>query len=217
MQLKNWENSLLLNPHVAHAAEFVKNQPKPLPTFDLHYDEPTFLYPYQHNVFWIFSDAINTSEKTRSHLPDVTDISRHILADILADLFSLYSHNHRVLSAYLLNFRNFFSSAFTGQYQIDEAIIESLLAHIVGLPKPHTKTAYYTIVTIDLCNNNMEKFPPVLGRAVRTMWERLDGPDAGSGMDVECIRRFAEWFSQHLSNFGYVWKWEDWFVVLFLL
>lgn len=29
-------------------------------------------------------------------------------------------------------------------------------------------------------------------------------------MDTELIYRFIDWFSHHLSNFGFTWKWAEW-------
>ncbi len=40
--------------------------------------------------------------------------------------------------------------------------------------------------------------------AVENLFNRLDE------FDVECIDRFAEWFSIHLSNFEYKWTWANW-------
>jgi len=29
-------------------------------------------------------------------------------------------------------------------------------------------------------------------------------------MDVECVDRFCDWFSHHLSNFEFKWHWQKW-------
>jgi nuclear cap-binding protein subunit 1 len=29
-------------------------------------------------------------------------------------------------------------------------------------------------------------------------------------MDLELSYRFMDWFSHHLSNFGFTWKWAEW-------
>jgi|SRR5690554_1306460 len=36
------------------------------------------------------------------------------------------------------------------------------------------------------------------------LFERLDK------LDVECIDRFASWFSHHVSNLDFKWDWEHW-------
>lgn len=46
---------------------------------------------------------------------------------------------------------------------------------------------------------------PTLGRGIRWLYERLDG------VKGEIIMRFASWFAIHLSNFGFTYKWEEWF------
>ncbi|CAG8494316.1 1118_t:CDS:10 [Paraglomus occultum] len=42
------------------------------------------------------------------------------------------------------------------------------------------------------------------GKAIRILFDRLDM------MDVECVYRYWNWFSHHLSNFNFVWKWKEW-------
>jgi nuclear cap-binding protein subunit 1 len=68
---------------------------------------------------------------------------------------------------------------------------------------------YYTTLIMDLCRESLDKIPSILGRTIKLLFSRLQGSD-NFGMDVECINRFAEFFSHHLSNFGFSWRWSDW-------
>jgi len=49
-----------------------------------------------------------------------------------------------------------------------------------------------------------------LGKSVRSIFTMMD---EDGGMDVECVRRVAEWFSLHLSNYKYGWKWTEWYAL----
>ncbi|KAG4940391.1 hypothetical protein JHK87_044262 [Glycine soja] len=51
-------------------------------------------------------------------------------------------------------------------------------------------------------------FPAVVAGAVRTLFERI------ADLDMECRTRLILWFSHHLSNFQFIWPWEEWAYVL---
>ena len=46
---------------------------------------------------------------------------------------------------------------------------------------------------------------PTLGRAIRWVYEHLDD------MQGELNMRFSTWFAIHLSNFGFAYKWDEWY------
>ena len=46
-----------------------------------------------------------------------------------------------------------------------------------------------------------------MGKAIRKLY-----PNLAEGLDVEIGCRFAEWFSTHMSNFGFLWLWKEWYV-----
>jgi nuclear cap-binding protein subunit 1 len=46
---------------------------------------------------------------------------------------------------------------------------------------------------------------PTLGRAIRWVYERLDD------LKGELNMRFSTWFAIHLSNFGFTYKWDEWY------
>ena len=73
---------------------------------------------------------------------------------------------------------------------------------------------YYNTLVSSLCKESLDKIPSILGRSFKLLFSRLDGTDESSGMDVEALKRFSDFFACHLSNFGYSWKWSDWEGVL---
>ncbi|KAJ1340126.1 hypothetical protein BSLG_005263 [Batrachochytrium salamandrivorans] len=100
-------------------------------------------------------------------------------------------------------------------YSIVEAVIECLFAELFRLPKSQERIVYYETLIVDLCKDSLDKVPIVFGRAIKTLYSRLDsGNNFTRGMDVEGIRRLAELFAHHLSNFGFQWNWQAWEDVL---
>ncbi|KAH9741532.1 nuclear cap-binding protein subunit 1 [Citrus sinensis] len=51
-------------------------------------------------------------------------------------------------------------------------------------------------------------FPAVVAGAVRALFDKI------ADLDMECRIRFILWFSHHLSNFQFIWPWEEWAYVL---
>lgn len=86
-----------------------------------------------------------------------------------------------------------------------EALVETVFNCLLQLPHSPDKVVYYTTIFVDLVKASMETIPPLLGRSIRVIMSRMD-----ASMDVDCIKRFGDWLAQHLSNFGFFWKWSDW-------
>jgi nuclear cap-binding protein subunit 1 len=85
---------------------------------------------------------------------------------------------------------------------------ETLFSQILLLPQPPFKTLYYTLVIMDLCKALPGAFPAVVAGAVRALFEKI------SDLDMESRTRLILWFSHHLSNFQFIWPWEEWAFVL---
>lgn len=65
---------------------------------------------------------------------------------------------------------------------------------------------------MELCRLEPAMVAPALGKVLRKLYSGL-GAGASSGypiLDPAGIKTFAEWFSVHLSNFGFSWSWSDW-------
>lgn len=143
-------------------------------------------------------------------------VNRFILDDTITDTIRKFSLNHKECATLLLNTAHHFSTNYLTKHghQVFESVVECIFAELFKLPQTKERSIYYNTLIIDLCKESLDKIPSVLGRSFKLLFSRLDGSDNASGMDVEAIKRFAEFFAIHLSNFGFSWKWSDWDHVL---
>jgi len=221
VQLKseNWEVKIL--PKTYKLFENVRatvvngNLNQELRQFTLPPDSPDIKYMTPGTKFWIFDDSLITIENSNIHLPVTSSITRYILYDIAADTLNIFSINHKECSRYLLQYKDSFNSEYfeENNYNVYEAVMEVVFAEMLKLPSSDVKQIYYNTIVIDMCKGLMEKIPGVFGRTFRSLFNRFDLSEYG-GLDVECIRRMTEFFSHHLSNFGYIWNWKDWIPIL---
>jgi hypothetical protein len=75
------------------------------------------------------------------------------------------------------------------------------------LPESPNKSIYYTALITELCKLSPQTVGPAVGKSIRKLYGHC-----ANGLDVEVVRRFAEWFSVHMSNFGFQWVWKEWSV-----
>ncbi|SCV70543.1 BQ2448_3305 [Microbotryum intermedium] len=91
-------------------------------------------------------------------------------------------------------------------------VLVSILTSLFAMPRSTLPPAYYHSLLTELCREAPATIGPALGRCIRRLYAGL-GNEADAGnpvLDAEGIRRFTEWFSMHLSNFGFAWGWKDW-------
>lgn len=156
-------------------------------------------------------------------VPSPSTISGWILRQLVHDTISIFEINRKECARILLEFPNWFESgtfkpppnvaipaptdpnAPVPTWSLESLIVSSILTTIIVLPAPQFQVAYYTSLLIELCKLSPSTVAPPVGKSARKMYASLD-----QGLDVECSRRFAEWLSQHLSNFGFQWLWKDW-------
>ncbi|KAJ2995348.1 Component of the cap-binding complex (CBC) [Globomyces sp. JEL0801] len=167
--------------------------------------------------FLIFDDKVNVAgEKKICNLPSTSDISRFMLDDCITDTIRIFSLNHKECAELLLSTQHYFNTDYIESqgYQVYESVVETIFAELFRFPKTHEKAVYYTTLIIDLCKESLDKIPSVLGRCIKLLFSRLDSAaNPIGGMDVECIKRFSDFFAQHLSNFGFSWKWNEWYLI----
>ncbi|KAI0034391.1 MIF4G like-domain-containing protein [Vararia minispora EC-137] len=90
-------------------------------------------------------------------------------------------------------------------WQLESSIIEAVLGAQFLLPEPPHKPMYYSALITELCKISPQTFGPAVGKSIRKCYMYL-----ADGLDVDIARRFAEWFSIHMSNFNFQWVWKEW-------
>lgn len=89
-------------------------------------------------------------------------------------------------------------------WKVDDLVIDAIFSQILQLPIPEHKLVYYHAMIMETCKIAPAHIAPSLGRAIRFMYRNLES------MDLELAYRFMDWFSHHLSNFEFRWKWNEW-------
>lgn len=123
-------------------------------------------------------------------------IDRYLLRQYVADILDNFVTDHvkgaeRLLGVPMLR-------------EANGVIVETVFSEMCATPNPTNLAIYYGSVFVDLCKVKDSRLPIKLLSAVERLFQ-----DAGS-LDPEVFDRLAEWFSFHLSNFGYKWNWKDW-------
>ncbi|KAJ3150102.1 Nuclear cap-binding protein subunit 1 [Geranomyces michiganensis] len=168
-------------------------------------------------VLCLFDDSLQTPDNAIIRLPSTRTISRFILEDLIRDIIRIFSLNHREACRILFGLDLQLDSTClkTDEVQPLASVVESLFTEMLRLPRSGERSIYYATVLMDMIKEDMKTVPKMIGRAIKALYSRLDGPhDLGGGMDIEAVRRLTEWFAIHLSNFGFVWNWEGWADVL---
>lgn len=135
-----------------------------------------------------------------SKTEDVQPIDRFVVEEYLLDVLFFLNGCRKECAACMVGL----PVPFRYEYLMAETIFSQLLL----LPQPPFKPMYYTLVIIDLCKSLPGAFPAVVAGAVRALFDRI------SELDMECRTRLILWFSHHLSNFQFIWPWEEWAYVL---
>ncbi|KAJ9139749.1 hypothetical protein P3X46_030453 [Hevea brasiliensis] len=135
-----------------------------------------------------------------SKTEDMEPIDRFIMEEYLLDVLLFLNGCRKECASCMVGL----PVPFRYEYLMAETIFSQLLL----LPQPPFKPIYYTLVIMDLCKALPGAFPAVVAGAVRALFEKI------ADLDMECRTRLILWFSHHLSNFQFIWPWEEWAYVL---
>ena len=158
-------------------------------------------------------------------VPPLSDITSSLLRDALVDTINLLDFNRVATAKYLIDVDCFFTRhtfvkratpfdrmrEFAGEGQSwkpEDVAVDAVFSQLYQLPAPEHKLVYYHSVLTECCKIAPAAIAPSLGRAIRFLYNSLET------IDLELSYRFLDWFAHHLSNFGFTWKWSEWWVVL---
>ncbi|XVE78946.1 hypothetical protein DITRI_Ditri14bG0018900 [Diplodiscus trichospermus] len=135
-----------------------------------------------------------------SKTEDLQPIDRFVVEEYMLDVLLFFNGCRKECASFMVGL----PVPFRYEYLMAETIFSQLLL----LPQPPFKPIYYTLVIMDLCKALPGAFPAVVAGAVRALFEKI------ADLDMECRTRLILWFSHHLSNFQFIWPWEEWAYVL---
>jgi nuclear cap-binding protein subunit 1 len=164
--------------------------------------------------------SVYADQETQS-VPPPTAISSSLIRDGLVDTINNLDFNRNVVARYLMDLdcyfaegtfvkratpfddlRNFPSGRST--WKPEDVAVDTVFSQLFQLPAPENKIVYYHSVLTEACKLAPAAIAPSLGRAIRYLYRN------NPRLDLELSYRFVDWFSHHLSNFGFTWKWAEW-------
>lgn len=154
-------------------------------------------------------------------VPPTSSIASCLLRDALVDTINVLDYNRNAASRFLIDLDCYFApgtfvkraTPFDRLRDIEEGkstwkpedvAVDAVFSQLFQLPTPEHKLVYYHSVLTEACKIAPAAIAPSLGRAIRYLYRNIDS------MDLDLSYRFMDWFSHHLSNFGFTWKWTEW-------
>ncbi|KAI8940932.1 hypothetical protein NX059_002187 [Plenodomus lindquistii] len=199
-----------------------------LPTAPQVHAFPTFTIPSPVNpgprpvfpeaYFSLFADQeVDTVPKT-------TDIASSLVRDAIVDTINQLDFNREMVAKFLVDVDSYWTIGIFAkrgtpfdkfrelvgdkiQYKSEDMIIDAIFSQLFKLPSAEHKLVYYHSLITQCCKVAPAAIAPSLGRGIRTIYKNLPM------MDLELGYRFLDWFSHHLSNFEFRWRWTEWYVV----
>lgn len=154
-------------------------------------------------------------------VPPISNVASSILRDSLVDTINILDFNRNATAKFLIDLDCYFApntfvkratpfdllrdvESDRSTWKPEDVAVDAVFSQLLQLPAPQHKLVYYHSVLTEACKIAPAAIAPSLGRAIRYLYKNVDN------MDLELEYRFMDWFSHHLSNFGFTWKWTEW-------
>ena len=164
--------------------------------------------------------SVYGNQETES-VPPVTNLAAFLIRDGLVDTINILHFNRNATARYLMDLDCYFADDTfvkratpfdelrnqpTGRstWKPEDVAVDAVFSQLYQLPRPEHKVVYFHAVLTEACKLAPAAIAPSLGRAIRFLYRN------NQHMDLEISHRFLDWFSHHLSNFGFTWKWVEW-------
>ncbi|KAJ1360240.1 Nuclear cap-binding protein subunit 1 [Parelaphostrongylus tenuis] len=196
LQSVGWKEKQIARHYVAFDAALQDALQHNLPSFSPPPHKAESSYPLPTVVFRLFDYADCPDDGPV--LPGAHSIERFLIEEELNWIVEFNASN-RTICAEELN-----TYARGANVPIAYMILEVLFSQLFRLPYPPQHTGFYGPLLLDLCRLQSTTMPQVLAQAAELLYQRA------ATMQPLCLDRFVDWFSFHLSNFGFRWSWNDW-------
>ncbi|KAI0122876.1 MIF4G like-domain-containing protein [Xylariales sp. AK1849] len=154
-------------------------------------------------------------------VPSASDIAASLIRDGLLDTINTLHFNRNVTARYLTDVDCYFADGTfvkratpfdrlreveggRSTWKPEDVAVDAVFSQLFMLPTPEHKLVYYHSVLTESCKIAPAAIAPSLGRAIRYSYQNMHR------LDLELSYRFLDWFTHHLSNFGFMWKWTEW-------
>jgi nuclear cap-binding protein subunit 1 len=154
-------------------------------------------------------------------VPRTDDIAASILRDAIVDTINILDYSRLSLAKFLIDLDCYFAPGTfikratpfdrvreiadgKSTWKPEDLIVDAVFSQMLYLPTPEHKLVYYHSVVTESCKVAPAAIAPTLGRGIRFLYKSLEF------MDMELMYRFVDWFSHHVSNFDFRWKWTEW-------
>ncbi|KAI0598014.1 MIF4G like-domain-containing protein [Biscogniauxia sp. FL1348] len=154
-------------------------------------------------------------------VPPVSSIASSVIRDALLDAINIMDFNRNVTARFLIDVDCYFAPGTfikratpfdrlrdieggRSTWKPEDVAVDAVFSQLFQLPTPEHKLVYYHSVLTEACKIAPAAIAPSLGRAIRYSYQNT------YRLDLELCYRFLDWFTHHLSNFGFMWKWTEW-------
>jgi hypothetical protein len=118
------------------------------------FDDPSKRYPFQGTCFNVFSQE-NIGLTSHSLTLRPYHVSNYIIMDVIKDILTLYSHNHKECVSYLGRINGLVEGVVKGEAAVKlvtyQFIMNGLIRELLRLPTSNEKMVYYSCIVVGLC------------------------------------------------------------------
>lgn len=154
-------------------------------------------------------------------VPEPSSLFGQLLRDVASANINHMDFNRKEVTRQLITLDLFFNSekfappgvafdelanfeAGKSTIKVEDVALEAVLDQMLRLPATGFPSVYFDTILIEACVMAPQAIAPVLGRALRFIFDNC------ASLDAEILFRVTEWFGHHMSNFGFTWKWNEW-------
>jgi nuclear cap-binding protein subunit 1 len=181
---------------------------------------PEIVTPGPRNLFPELYISVYANQDLET-VPPMSDIASCLLRDALVDTINILDYNRNAVARFLIDIDCYFAEGTfvkratpfdrlrdvegdQSTWKPEDVAVDAVFSQLFQLPVPEHKLVYYHSILTEACKLAPAAIAPSLGRAIRHLYLTVDS------IDLELSYRFMDWFSHHLSNFGFTWKWTEW-------